>query len=161
MNAYATLGGHIVIYEGLWNLLESENAAAMLLGHEIAHLKNRDPIRSASGGVVAALAIGLLFDEAGLLDDFFGVSSLLTQLHFSREQETEADSSAAAAMIRLYGHLAGATDLFDELGKGGAGLSRPPEFLSTHPHLEERVIALRQLADRNGWTFEGVKLPRP
>ena len=111
VNAFATLGGHIVIFEGLWKLLESENTAAMLIGHEIAHIKNRDPIRGASGALVVSLATGILFGDLGIAD----IGNLLTAQRFNREQERRADSDAARTVMKLYGHLNGASDLFARL----------------------------------------------
>ena len=56
VNAFATLGGNIVMYRGLIEKLQSENEVAMLLGHEIAHVRHRDPIVSLGRG----LAIGAM-----------------------------------------------------------------------------------------------------
>ena len=161
VNAFATLGGHIVVFEGLWMLLDSENAAAMLLGHEIAHVKNRDPIRSASGALLASLAAGILLDDVSVIDNLVGVSNLLTALHFSREQETRADLDAARAVVELYGHLNGATDLFARMQAVAKAQIQPPDFLASHPHLAERIAKLRRQAERNGWSFQGDKKPLP
>ncbi len=161
VNAFATLGGHIVVFEGLWTLLDSENAAAMLLGHEIAHVKNRDPIRSASGALLASLAAGILLDDVSVIDNLVGVSNLLTALHFSREQETRADLDAARAVVELYGHLNGATDLFARMQAVAKAQIQPPDFLASHPHLAERIAKLRRQAERNGWSFQGDKKPLP
>lgn len=161
VNAFATLGGHIVVFEGLWTLLDSENAAAMLLGHEIAHVKNRDPIRSASGALLASLAVGILLDGVGMVDNLVGMGSLMTALHFSREQETQADSGAARAVVKLYGHLNGAADLFARMQTVAKEKKQPPAFLASHPRLEERIADLQRQASRNGWTFQGDKKPLP
>lgn len=161
VNAFATLGGNIVVFEGLWTLLDSENAAAMLLGHEIAHVKNRDPIRGASGALLASLAAGILLGDVGMVDNLVGLGSLLTALHFSREQETQADRDAARAVVKLYGHLNGATDLFARLRTVAMEVKQPPAFLASHPYLEERIADLRRQASRNGWTFQGDKTPLP
>ena len=161
VNAFATLGGHIVVFEGLWRLLDSENAVAMLLGHEIAHVKNRDPIRSASGALLASLAAGILLNDIGLVDDLVGMGSLLTALHFSREQETQADRDAAKAVVELCGHLNGTTDLFARLQTVALDVNRPPAFLASHPHVEARIANLQRLASDNSWTFQGERKPLP
>lgn len=161
VNAFATLGGHIVVFEGLWKLLESENAVAMLLAHEIAHVKNRDPIRSASGTLLASLALGILLGDVDMLHGLLGYGSHLTALHFSREQETQADSDAARAVVKLYGHLDGAADLFARLQTAVNEEKHPPTFLASHPHLGERVADLRRKAAHNGWAFQGDKKPLP
>jgi predicted Zn-dependent protease len=161
VNAFATLGGQIVVFEGLWNLLESENAAAMLLAHEIAHVKNRDPIRSAGGIMLASLASGVLLGDFDTIQNLVGAGNLLTAMHFSRGQETQADLDAATAVVRLYGHLNGGTDLFDSIRHISKEAIQPPEFLASHPHLDERIAHLRYQADQNGWSLDGDKTPLP
>ena len=51
INAYATLGGRIVIYNGLLKKLANEDAVAALLAHEIAHVKHRDVAASMGQGL--------------------------------------------------------------------------------------------------------------
>ena len=63
VNAMATLGGNIVVFQGLIDTVDSENALAMVLAHEIAHVRERDPISAV--GRPAPLALGLLL--AGVL----------------------------------------------------------------------------------------------
>ena len=161
INAFATLGGHIVVFDGLWRRLDSENAAAMLLAHEIAHVKNRDPIRSASGALLAALAAGAIIGDVAILGSVTGTGNLLTALHFSRQQETQADADAAAAVVSLYGHLDGASDLFAILQAATADRAAPPAFLASHPHLDDRIENLRALAAANAWLSSGDKTPLP
>ena len=161
VNAFATLGGHIFVFDGLWQLLESENTLAMLLAHEIAHVKNRDPIRSVSGALLASLSIGALLGDVGILSNLAGAGSLVTVLHFSREQETQADIDAAAAVAELYGHLNGATDLFSILQSASEDHREPPEFLASHPNLPQRVIEIERRAAAAGWPLAGAKTPLP
>lgn len=160
-NAFATLGGQIYVYEGLWNLLGSENALAMLLAHEIAHVKNRDPIRSAGSTLLASIVAGFLIGDSGIILDLVGGSNLLAALHFSREQEAQADNDAAKAVILLYGHLNGANELFSRLRGAASDKSDPPAFLASHPNLEQRTADLRNRAMRNGWKLDGPTTPLP
>ena len=160
VNAFATLGGNIFVFNGLWQLLDSENEVAMLLGHEIAHIKNRDPIRSVSGALLASLTVG------AMLGDFsFGnlaeAGSLVTALHFSREQENQADIDAASAVVTLYGHLNGAPDLFSKLQAQRVDATSPPAFLASHPNLSERIEELELRSLQMGWSLAGEKTPLP
>src|SRR6185503_11140566 len=63
-NAFATLGGHIVVTSELYRVMPSENALAMVLAHEIAHVEARDPIASLGGGASLALVLALVSGEA-------------------------------------------------------------------------------------------------
>ena len=159
VNGFATLGGHIIINNGLYSLLRSENAVAMLLGHEIAHIKNRDPISGASALLLMSLGAGLLLGDVGIIDDLLDVGSSLTDLHFSREQEDRADADATRAVVRLYGHLNGATDLFTVMERASEGKARRPAFLSTHPGLKDRIATIKRRARENGWPLDGEKTP--
>ena len=162
VNAFATFGGHVMIYRGLVEKLESENALAMVLAHEIAHIKHRHPIRTLGRGAVVMLALLAFAGVQGgdLVGDVAGNAGSLTLLGFSRAQESEADASALDAVQRVYGHTAGALDLYDVLldEHEKAGLTIPV-FLSTHPLTTERIATLRALARERGWPDTGEIAP--
>ncbi len=148
-NAVATLGGHIFVLEGLLHTLSSENSLAMVLAHELAHCVNRDPLRSAGRGVLLEIAF-----SSARGGNLAGNQLLLTR--YSREQERAADQEALAALNARYGHIGGATRLFEvlratERDSAARGMGRPPELLSTHPAIDERIEAIRSSARANGW----------
>ncbi len=143
INAFATLGGHIFIYQGLIDVLDSENALAMVVAHEIAHVKYRHPIVALSRGASIGLILSML-TGVGDGGSIASQMSLLTSLAFSRSQETESDIDAYNALISYYGHAQGATDLFNVLKKSNHILS-PPELLSSHPLSEKRIEKLNEL----------------
>ena len=159
VNAFAMLGGQIVIYAGLANKLPSENAVAMVLAHEIAHVKLRHPIVAMSRGVTVSIALGALFgltdnDAAAQLVQWLGIT---TTLSFSRSQEHAADALAADTLIKLYGHLEGADELYRalklEYTQGTLGVvNGSPEFLNTHPDLDERLQRLAKKSTEHGVT---------
>lgn len=157
VNAYATLGGHVVIYRGLLDVIDSENALAMVLAHEIAHIVERHPIESLgrTAGVSLMLAvINTAVGGGGV--DVLSTASLLTMLKFSRDQESKSDAIALEMVAGLYGHVAGA-DAFFRQAMGPASVSGfAPEFLQTHPVHAGRVAALHALAKKHGWPREGA-----
>ncbi|MFV1982434.1 MAG: M48 family metallopeptidase [Thiohalomonadales bacterium] len=143
VNAFATIGGHVFVFRGLLEKLPNENALAMLLAHEIAHIKHRHPIRSLGRGVIISLALSLLGSESSesINAGFLGEAGFLTIMKYSRDMETEADKTAIAALLVNYGHLAGAADLFKTLKIQDDDLEMP-EFFSTHPLSEERLASI-------------------
>lgn len=148
-NAVATLGGHIFVLEGLLHTLNSENSLAMVLAHELAHCINRDPLRSAGRGMLLEIA----FSAAGG-GNVTGNQLLLTR--YSRAQERTADKDALKALNAHYGHIGGATQLFEvlraiERDAVPGTLSQTPELLSTHPAIDERIEAILASAGENGW----------
>ena len=165
VNAFATFGGHVMIYRGLVERLESENALAMVLAHEIAHVKHRHPIRTLGRGAVVLLALlafaGIQGDD--LIAEVAGSAGSLTLLGFSRSQEKEADATALAAVQRVYGHIGGTLRLYEVLlDEHGETSEHVPVFLSTHPLTTDRIAALRTIARERGWTESGkiTRLPQ-
>jgi len=145
VNAYATLGGNVIFFKGLLEKLPNENALSMVMAHEIAHIKHRHPIRSLGSGVVVGLVVSILNSSIGddIIGQFVGTTGNLTSFKFSREHETEADSTAIESVKALYGHLNGANELF-LIFKELDGESLQPEFLSTHPATDSRLNHIQQ-----------------
>jgi predicted Zn-dependent protease len=141
-NAFATLGGHIVINRGLLANLHTENALAMVMAHEIAHIKHRDPIVSLGGGVAVAVLFSAVIggSDGGAL---IGWAVGLTQMSFSRKQEAQADKDALAALQSYYGHTNGADEFFAYIIQEYPKLSRVPAFISTHPAPPSRLQTIR------------------
>ena len=150
-NAFATLGGNILLYKGLMKALPNENSLAMLMAHEAAHVKLRHPIRSAGQNLAVSAGIKLLMGYSGV--DILGSAGLYTQLHFSREMESAADEQGLYALQNAYGHVAGATDLFETMHalSNDETLVKTPAFFSTHPLDKTRIAAIKQLAVDNEW----------
>ncbi|MBQ0798771.1 MAG: M48 family metallopeptidase [Porticoccaceae bacterium] len=143
VNAFATLGGHVVMFRGLVEQLPHENALAMVMAHEIAHIKHRDPLVAVGRGLTVGLALVSIagMGDSGVASMFFGQVGLMTALNFSRQQETAADEEAVQTLLRQYGHVLGAEVLFEVLQDNSESLE-PPVFLSTHPVTEKRIEAL-------------------
>jgi len=136
-NAFATLGGHVVVTSELYSRLGSENALAMVLGHEIAHVKSRDPISAVGGGASVSLVLALASGDATGLVPYV---SQWVLLGYSRRAESRADDEAIAALKARYGHAGGGAALFEVLAgyKEREGMS-VPSMLSTHPADADRI----------------------
>ncbi len=149
VNAFATLGGHVFLFRGLLEKLPNENALAMLLAHEIAHIKHRHPITSLGRGIMISLGLAIISgasaDSVG--DSFLGETGFLTLMKYNRDMELEADKSAIGAVVANYGHLNGAGDLFTALQVKSAGLEIP-EFFSSHPMTEQRISNIQKINDK-------------
>jgi predicted Zn-dependent protease len=146
-NAFATLGGHIVVTRGLYRRMPSENALAMVLAHEVAHLRERDPISAVGGSATVALVLVLL---GGTTDRFLPHAANAVLVGYSRRTESRADAAAIEAVVAHYGHAGGTAAVFEVLGAyAGAARNVAPTLLSTHPADEERIAQLVQRA--KGW----------
>ncbi len=158
INAFATLGGKILIHRGLVESLPNENALAMVIAHEIAHIKHRDPIVALSRGTVVSLFLFTLtgFSTDRLTGNLLSETGTLSMLGFNRKQEKHADELALAALAKYYGHVNGANALFDIFIKNQYQVEKYiPEFFSTHPLSENRIDEIQKLADKNNWPVTG------
>ena len=165
VNAFATLGGHLVFFQGLLDQIESEQELSAVMAHEIAHIKHRHPIVALGKGVTLATMAAFVggASGSGVGEWLIGSSANLSMLQFSREQEQEADASAARALYRMYGHIGGADELFKKFSKLEAenfdttiGL----ELFRSHPYSKDRWTMLADIAKTNGWPTSGALDPR-
>lgn len=169
VNAYATLGGHIVVHRGLIARVESENALAAVLAHEIAHVRLRHPAGAAGRGVAIGLALSVLSSAIGnsVAERIMGATGMGVLLSYSREQETAGDEDALRAVAATYGHLGGAADLFETLKKAHPNSEGGLELFRSHPYSDRRIEHVREFAARHGLAAEGpltplvLPLPKP
>ena len=103
--------------------MPSENALAMVIAHEIAHVRHRDPIAALGGGATLALLLAI---AGGNVQSLAPQVAGLVQRGYSREAERLADEDALGALERFYGHAGGAADVFRQLGAARTGASRTP-----------------------------------
>jgi predicted Zn-dependent protease len=165
VNAFATLGGQTVFFRGLLTRLDSEDALAMVMAHEMAHLKYRHASAALGRGVAVGVLLSMVSTElgrnaAGSVLSQAGVAATLT---FNRDQEREADATALSVIAAEYGHLAGAMELFATMARlpGGKGMGPTVELLRTHPLTESRLNAVQEWARSRGIPLDGERRPLP
>ncbi|MBV1907162.1 MAG: M48 family metallopeptidase [Pseudomonadales bacterium] len=143
-NAFATLGGHIFVSTGLLKTLHSENALAMVLAHEIAHIKFRHPIQALGRGALFQFLLQLVTGSgnSGTLYNIFGHTGFLTLLSFGRDMERESDAEAVLILLKHYGHLNGADEFFVTM-RQNQHKDAWKSFFETHPGTEDRIAYIR------------------
>ncbi len=158
-NAFAIPGGHIVVTKGLFSSIETENGLSMVLAHEMAHHYKRHPLRSTGRGLVVSLFLltALGVDGSSFLQNILGGTASITNLAFSRKQETESDEFAIELLNKHYGHASGAAEFFQFIQDEEESLGEIPSFLSTHPSTDDRIDFLRTHENKNS----GDKIPLP
>ena len=163
VNAMATVGGHVMIYRGLLEKLPHENALVMLLGHEIGHVKMRHPVKALGKGVIISLLLSTILGESSdAVANVISESSMLTILSFSRDQEQDSDAEGVQLLNNYYGHVQGATSLFDVLQNEQRGeYFNVPQFLSSHPDTQYRIKLLHEMTEQNNWIHQGETNPIP
>lgn len=162
VNAFATLGGHIVLYRGLLEKLKYEDELAMVIAHEIAHVKYRHPILSTSHGIVVGVVLSAVSSSSGngVINDLMGSTGMASLMRFSRDFEYQADKDAINSLLKLYGHADGALGLFEvfnsELGEGTSF-----EFLATHPLTNNRISQTTKIINKSSLSTGNTKKPFP
>ncbi len=147
VNAYATLGGNVFFFKGLVEKLKSEQALAMVMAHEIAHIVNRDPIKALGRGLSTAIALSAIFGSSdnALIRRFVGSGETLTTLKYTRDHEARADADGYDWINRLYGHGCGAEELFVLFERMHSDdESRLTQIFITHPYASKRLQRIRE-----------------
>lgn len=155
VNAFCMPGGKVVVYTGIINVAQNEDALAVVMGHEIAHALAGHGNERMSQGLVAQL--GLTSLDIALAQKPAATRNLLLAaagagaqlgvlLPFSRAHESEADEIGLYLMAMAGYNPREAAPFWERMTKSGG--SRPPEFLSTHPDPVKRSQKLRSLVPR-------------
>ena len=144
VNAFATVGGNVLMFRGLLQQLPHENALSMVMAHEIAHIKHRDPLLAMGRALTVGVALASLagFADNTVANALAGRVALFSTLKYSRDQEGAADIAALETLQRHYGHVSGAEALFEVLEANRDTLT-PPAILSTHPLTAARIAAIK------------------
>jgi predicted Zn-dependent protease len=167
VNAFATIGGQAVFFRGLLSKLDNENALAMVMAHELAHLKYRHASAALGRGVAVGVILSVVSAELGrnAAAGVLSQASMATLLSFNRDQEREADEAALRALHGEYGHVGGAINLFDIFARlpneQRESKVAMVEFLRTHPLTENRIAAIKQWAVENNAAIDGARRPLP
>ena len=146
INAFCMPGGKIAFYTGILDQLQlSDDEAAMIMGHEMAHaLREHARARIAkSQGTGTLLSLGAQLLGLGQLGDV--AASLGTQvltLKFSREDESDADLVGLELSARAGYNPQASVSLWEKMGRAGGGAGGP-SFLSTHPSGPQRIQQLQ------------------
>ena len=97
-NALALPDGTIVFTDGLVNLVENDNELIAILLHEIGHLNQRHLIRRTIQDSMLTIMVVIITGDIETADFILGIPTLLVDMAYSREFETEADEFAIIEM---------------------------------------------------------------
>jgi predicted Zn-dependent protease len=138
LNAFCTPGGYIYVYTGLIKYLDNEMQLAGVMGHEIAHADRRHSANQIlkQYGVEALIQIF----TSGNTQQIAQIGAQLLALKFSRTDETEADDYSVRYLLGTEYDPQGAKYFFQKI----SGSTTIPEFLSTHPNPDNRVLNIEE-----------------
>ncbi len=151
INAFCMPGGKIAFYTGILETLKlSDDEAAMIMGHEMAHAlreHGRERIGKTQATGLGLSALSQLLGLGDLGSAAANVGTQLLALQFSREDETEADLVGLELAARsAYAPQAAAT-LWRKM-TAASGKSSSTKFLSSHPSGPDRIRQLETNAPK-------------
>jgi len=143
VNAWALPGGKCAVYTGLLPVTENEDALAIVMAHEVAHVIARHGAERSSQTMVATIISGVAMHKMNSRDRAIVLAAygIGLALPFSRTQETEADQIGLYIAADAGYDPRAAIPLWQRIGK--AGKKAPAEFLSTHPTSSTRISNIR------------------
>lgn len=154
VNAFAFPDGTVMLFSGLLKQMKSENELAFILGHESAHVSNRDALRKLGRSFV----YGVFVSSIGLgREHVFENPATISELAFSRSQEAEADRIGMDMAYNLYGHVAGVNQFFLDMTEE-KDAAEWENYFRSHPLAENRIEALEDHAAEMGYG-QGSVLP--
>ena len=168
INAFAVPGGVVGINLGLFLHARDESEYSAVVAHELAHLSQRHYARQLEAqralapwrlaGLLAGIAIGAAGGGDAGMAALLGTESLVEgrALRFSRAREQEADRIGLHTLADAGLDPGGMARMFGRMRQAFRYVTKPPEFLLTHPLTETRIAD----AERQAARFAG-KTPEP
>ena len=156
LNAFCAPGGYMYYYTGIIKFLDNEAQLAGVMAHEMAHADHRHSTENLTKQYgFSILLSALLGDNPSVIAEIAaGLAQGLSSLAFSRKNEYEADEYAVKYLYDTEYHPKGISGFFEKLDTSPT----TPEFLSTHPHPENRLEEIdkvwQELGAKTGDTFE-------
>ncbi|WP_051303048.1 M48 family metallopeptidase [Psychromonas aquimarina] len=151
-NALALPGGEIVFTDELVELTESDDELLAVLFHELGHLEHKHMLRRMLQGSMVSLAVIFITGDVETFDLITGLPTLLVDLSYSREFETEADTYALDQLhgfdLPLDSFILIMQRLENKKEQSRLLKYSKSEFLSTHPTTKQRVEFAEQYKNK-------------
>ena len=168
VNAFALPGGEVFITKGLLDRLTTEGELAGVLGHETGHVVERHVAqqmaqKSLGQGLVTAVGVGSSNSNHPYADTAVAqMVNQMTQLHFSRGDESQADQCGLRYMTQA-GYdphaMLKVMEVLQQITNEQGG--RPPQMLQTHPYPEQRMQEINAWLEQNDQNGQFSKLADP
>lgn len=144
VNAFALPGGPVFITTGLLFQLESEDAVAGVIAHEIVHVLARHSAqRIAKSELTNGLigAVGVASGDSNTTQAAAVIGNLVN-MQYGRDDEIQSDTLGVCLMISAGYDPEAMVDVMEVLAQAGGGSQ--PEFFSTHPSPDNRIGRIQE-----------------
>ncbi|OEZ62820.1 MULTISPECIES: M48 family metallopeptidase [unclassified Duganella] len=151
VNAFCMPGGRIAFYNGILTKLNlTDDEVAMVMGHEIAHAlrehareqAGKNTVTQVGSRIFGAVTSAYLGVDPRLGDAAAGLFSQGVALHFSREDESEADLVGLDLAARAGFDPRAGVALWEKMS--AINKAQPISFLSTHPTGKDRIANMNK-----------------
>ena len=161
INAFCMPGGKIAFYTGILDQLKlTDDEAAMIMGHEMAHALRehaRERIAKTQGTNLALRLGSQLLGLGDLGNVAASLGGQLLTLQFSRSDESDADLVGLELAARGGYQPSAAVSLWQKMGNATGGKQGGLAFLSTHPSGPARIRELEQNVPRVQGLYEAAR----
>ena len=152
VNAFAMPGGKVVVYSGLLPVTQTEEALAVVIGHEIAHViaqhsneRISQQVALQYGGAIAGGLLGNSEIAQQIGGTVFGLGAQYgVMMPYARKQELESDEIGVIIMAIAGYDPRVAIPFWQRMAQASSG-SQVPEVLSTHPADTRRIERLNAI----------------
>lgn len=142
INAFSIPGGFVYVYTGLLKQIDTPDELACIVGHEVAHICNRDSVHMLEKQLLYSIPADILFgaNRQKAIQKAADTIFTLSMLKYSRTQEIQADTHGITYAFKAGYNPEGMISFFKKMEK----LKKeqplfPLTFLSDHPDTEERI----------------------
>jgi beta-barrel assembly-enhancing protease len=156
LNAFALPGGFLFVHRGIIEAADNEAQLAGVIGHEIGHVVLRHGTNQVSKAYIAQAPLAILsgvLGEGSVLGVLakvgggFGTESLL--LKFSRDAERQSDIIGTQILYDSKLDPRAMAQFFEKFAAESKS-GRPPQWLSSHPDPENRIVGVKKEIENLG-----------
>jgi predicted Zn-dependent protease len=146
INAFAAPGGYIMITKGLYRKLANEAQLAGVLGHEIGHVVMKHQLKVLQKQQLLNIGAGFLKDKYAkdnqLASKAIGTGAEISARSLDKSAEFEADRLGLSYATRSGYEAYGLPEVLQTLGETNKNDDSVALLFKTHPHPDERLVAL-------------------
>ncbi len=179
VNAFATLGGYVYVYEGLIDFAQSDDEIAGALAHETGHIERRHTVTMQSKAQAMNILFGIASIMSPLIYNFGNLIEAGAMAKMQRADELQADRTGLQLMSRagydpeametMTGHLgvleSEHSDLLTKYLQDHPNPKARVSHLAGYPELDPKVVTEQQRtvqaasdAERARYSFAAYKL---
>ncbi len=159
LNAFAIPGKQIYLTTGLLSKLEKESQLAVVLGHEVAHIVLRHPVKMIEENIIAEgypYLMGYLIRKLSHIKNIPNLSYITTQITdsiisggFPTEYEQQADILTLDYVVKSGYHPYGMIELMEILQRESRGIpASMKNYLKAHPYVSKDIRSVKNNIDK-------------